>query len=151
MSKAVCAFEACGCKIISVADDNVVTMPVSVIDSFRLMRNVKKDNAAPASSPNAEFLVVGDVWDFDNVGVSKDIPPSNITVIVDTESTPVEETTVYEYSHENKTWQITKCVKYLICADCDKGPIGMVCEVAESGNAANTKLVHLLSLSSVSH
>lgn len=150
MSKAVCAFEACGCKIISVDESKVVSLPGSAIDAFRLMRNSKQDSGANSGS-DTRFLIVGDVWDFDNVGVSKDIPPSNISAIVEVEGAENATPEVYEYVYENSNWKINKCVKYLICADCDKGPIGMVCEVAEADNASNTKLVHMLSLSSVTH
>ena len=151
MSKAICAFEACSCKIITINDFNVISLPHHAIETFHLMR---KGTADAASNPeNSDFLIVGDVWDFDNIGVSKDIPPSNITEVIEESDTATEGSANYSYeiNYEDKTWSIKKCVKYLICADCDKGPIGMVCEVTDKDNASEKRLLHLLSLESVIH
>lgn len=149
MSKAVCAFETCSCKIITINDSNVISLPHHAIETFHLMRKGTKD--AASNPENSDFLIVGDVWDFDNVGVSKDIPSSNITELNEESDTVAEGSTTYTYeiNYEGKTWTVTKCVKYLICADCDKGPIGMICEVINKDVASDKRLLHLLSLESV--
>ncbi|CAB4254361.1 similar to Saccharomyces cerevisiae YPR017C DSS4 Guanine nucleotide dissociation stimulator for Sec4p, functions in the post-Golgi secretory pathway [Maudiozyma barnettii] len=146
MSKAVCAFEACGCKIITINDANIISLPNTALDTFRLMRHrkeVEQDN-----NKNSDFLIVGDVWDFDNIGVSRDIPATNITDVTEGSLITADD---FVFSHEDKIWTITKCVKYLICADCDKGPIGMVCEIADKSTGSDKKIVHMLSLKSVTH
>ncbi|SMN19079.1 similar to Saccharomyces cerevisiae YPR017C DSS4 Guanine nucleotide dissociation stimulator for Sec4p, functions in the post-Golgi secretory pathway [Maudiozyma saulgeensis] len=146
MSKAVCTFETCKCKIITIDDANVISLPNAALDTFHLMRHRKKEEHE--NKETCDFLVVGDVWDFDNIGVSKDIPS---TAITDVEEESKMTTDSYEFTHEDKLWTISKCVKYLICADCDKGPIGMICEVTDKATGSDKKLVHMLSLKSVSH
>lgn len=143
MREATCAFKDCGSKVIKINEANIVNFPDSIIDAFRLMRDRSNE-----SKEQVEFLIVNDVWDFENVGVSKDIPPPNITLMKDNE-TDLEEEVSYEFNHDNKTWKILKCLKYLICADCDKGPIGMVCEAAEKENDSAKKAINFLNLGSV--
>ncbi|CAL9734405.1 hypothetical protein MOSE0_E05292 [Monosporozyma servazzii] len=84
---------------------------------------------------DVKFLLIKDVWAFDNIGVSKDIP-SHQDVVED-----------FEFELDGQQWKIDQHLKYLICADCDKGPIGIVCAVS-SGDKKDT--VYMLSLPSVS-
>lgn len=125
-----CPFEKCGCKIIKLEGAPKVTLPINVLDTFQLMQH--KDSL-DIETKTTEFLLIKDVWDFDNIGVSKDLP--SIKDISE------------EFTFEEKTWKIIKHVKYLICADCDKGPIGIVCSIS---NGEQELTVYMLSLSSVS-
>lgn len=49
------------------------------------------------------FLQVNDVWDFDNVGVSRTAP---------------------DLEKSEAVGQLSKVERLLICGECDKGPIG---------------------------
>lgn len=93
-----------------------------------------------ATPSESNFLVVPDVWDFDNVGVSREIPSSILGDLSD------KSDFVFEYS--NSSWKIKKCLKYLICADCDKGPIGIICKVQDQ-TKNEERVLHLLSLRSL--
>ncbi|QLL34528.1 hypothetical protein HG536_0G03900 [Torulaspora globosa] len=125
-----CSFEDCKCAVITVDSAIKVQLPGQAAETFQLMRG------ATATSEQNEFLLVKDVWDFDNVGVSKQIPPG---LLVDSDR-------AISFVWENKPWTIEKCLKYLICAECDKGPIGMVCQVK---NDHESTTLYLLSLSSL--
>lgn len=126
-----CAFTECGCKIIKIDNAPIVKLPSMVLDKFHLMQKSKNQDAEGYS----DFILVNDVWDFDNIGVSKEIPTNS--EILDH----------IEFEHDDEKWQINKHLKYLVCADCDKGPIGMVCSTKFENQ---TKVVYLLSLPSVS-
>ncbi|CAL9728776.1 protein Dss4p [Monosporozyma unispora] len=128
-----CSFKDCSCKIIKLDCAPVVKLQNSALDVFKLMQQHKND--ATSTNVGVEFLLVKDVWDFDNIGVSKDIP-SYQDVIED-----------IEFEHDGEQWKLEQHLKYLICADCDKGPIGIVCSVS-NGDKKNT--VYMLSLPSVS-
>ena len=92
------------------------------------------------------FLVIDDIWDFDNIGVSKDLPPAVNSLEMGSSKPQIQ------FKYDNETWCIEKCIKYLICAECNKGPIGMMCEVRKIGdNDSTTRTLYLLSLQSVGH
>lgn len=136
MFQAKCALSSCNCSIIKVNESDTIKVHKDVFDTFKLMQN----KSTKSSENYTNFLIVRDVWDFDNIGVSKDIPP-----------------TVFErdfnsnlkFDYEGTTWNIQKCVKYLICADCDKGPIGIVCETTDDSEKSH--IVYMLSLDSVNY
>ncbi|CCE62730.1 hypothetical protein TPHA_0D00870 [Tetrapisispora phaffii CBS 4417] len=134
MTKLRCSFTDCNSMIINLDDDKIVSMSDEIYAAFKLMQ--QKDG-----SHNNKFMIVNDIWDFDNVGVSRDIPEQ----VVDNNGELIE----VEISDEQ--WSISKCLKYLLCADCDKGPIGMVCELTNKRDNSITKTINLLSLNSVSH
>ncbi|QLQ82598.1 hypothetical protein HG537_0H03610 [Torulaspora globosa] len=124
-----CSFEDCRCCVITFSNANRVQLPGNTVETFQLMQYIN------STYQQNEFLLVKDVWDFDNVGVSKQIPSE----LIDLNQT-------VSFQWDNKPWIIEKCLKYLICAECDKGPIGMVCQV--TNNHESTTL-YLLSLSSL--
>lgn len=81
------------------------------------------------SNPN-KFFKIDDVWDFDNIGVSR---PSG-----DIKQPIIEE--------NNKVLNI-KIERLLICSECDKGPIGFAGLEGEDTDVKNLK--YFLSCSSV--
>ena len=131
--------------IITIEEEKVIEIPGQVYDHFKLMQ--KKECKEDCLN---KFLLVGDIWDFDNIGVSKDIPATITEVTGKKEvSTPKYTSQTFQFEADDAKWRISKCVKYLICADCDKGPIGMVCEVTNTENETATKTLNFLSLNSV--
>ncbi|QHS76743.1 guanine nucleotide exchange factor DSS4 [Saccharomyces paradoxus] len=137
MSKATCSFDSCHSEVIAIKDDNIINLPEQVYSEFKLLENRTTRDIPPNES---KFLVVSDVWDFDNVGVSREIPSSLLGDLGD------KNEFVFEYGNSN--WKIKKCLKYLICADCDKGPIGIICQVQDQENDEE-RVLHLLSLRSL--
>lgn len=130
-----CTFSDCGCKIIKVDTTPIVKLPSNVLDKFHLMQKGKDQHKDQEIDGYSNFLLINDVWDFDNIGVSKEIPTTS--EILDH----------IEFEYGNEKWEINKHLKYLVCADCDRGPIGIVCSIKCDGQM---KTVYLLSLPSVS-
>ncbi|EDO14519.1 hypothetical protein Kpol_274p2 [Vanderwaltozyma polyspora DSM 70294] len=136
MGTAKCVFDNCNSQIITVDESKVIEWSSDVYDIFKLMQNNIKDVSL------GKFLIVNDIWDFDNVGVSKEIPQDLELQLDDSK---------FILNFKGNTWEVTKCIKYLICADCDKGPIGMVCEIADVSNKDNKNQINLLSLNSINY
>lgn len=129
MSKLICPFDQCKCCIIPLEKGTQVTLPLQVYKDLNIFLPTKEH------CPQGKFLMVNDVWDFDNIGVSRNIPDlKGFDMSVSCEGETV--------------FTINRVVKYLICADCDKGPLGIVCE-ARSKDGLDTKVINLLSLESV--
>lgn len=133
MGKATCSFDNCHSAVITINENNIINLPEQVHNQFKLLENRTMQDA-PLSENN--FLVVPDVWDFDNVGVSREIPSSLLA-----DSGNMGE---FIFDYGNSSWKIKKCLKYLICADCDKGPIGIICQVQDQENDQE-RVLHLLS------
>lgn len=126
--------------MIDVKEDDVVLLPSSVFEDFQLMQLKPMQDRAEATQQK-KFLIVNDVWDFDNIGVSKDIPKS---LMQDGSKSGVQ----FELNGEQ--WYIDRCMKYLICSDCDKGPVGIVCAISKQEHTQDQqRVVNLLSLQSV--
>lgn len=130
-------FDGCHSAVIVIDEDNIVSLPEGAYSQFKLLEN-RAEGYAPTSDNN--FLVVPDVWDFDNIGVSRDIPSSLLGDLGDKDE--------FTFDYGDSSWKIKKCLKYLICADCDKGPIGLICQVQDQDNDEE-KVIHLLSLRSL--
>lgn len=132
---AKCSFVSCSSSIITLDNDSqIVTLPSDAYELFRIMELKDFEELV-----NDKFYAVGDIWDFDNVGVSKNIPTEMLSDLSKSNITFIQDGT---------EWTITELVKYLICADCDKGPIGLVVK-AKSNNDNTERDVNLLSLKSV--
>ncbi|CUS21179.1 LAQU0S02e07756g1_1 [Lachancea quebecensis] len=133
MSKLRCPFAGCDSCIVSADEDRKVVLPAEVYEKLRL--------ALPSSqaSRSGEFSMFEDIWDFDNIGVSRQVP-------VEAEGA-VESAQELRFTWKERPYTLGKLQKYLICADCDRGPLGIVCEIADAEGACKT--VNLLSLASV--
>ncbi|KAH3664271.1 hypothetical protein OGAPHI_004623 [Ogataea philodendri] len=77
--------------------------------------NVTESLGVESSAPDqpVQFYLVGSMWDFDNIGVSR--PSSTINV----EMSPIEP--------ETQTLSL-ELARFLTCADCDKGPLGFAAQ-----------------------
>ncbi|AMD22596.1 HHL174Wp [Eremothecium sinecaudum] len=128
-----CPFEKCNCVFITTDKGAFVELPAQVVAEWSLLLP-KKDYDAKGN-----FLLVKDIWDFTNAGVTRKVPqtlPSGHKLVID------------GVPHVTK-----KVLKYLTCADCDRGPMGVMCEVAadaDEGELSSSQTVCLLSLESCS-
>lgn len=124
----VCPFPRCNTKIISFTQalydsrlrvDNAP--PMLAIDQ----KELQQEDAL--SGTGNLFYRVNDVWDFDNIGVSR--PSQDPTLpLVDNETLVVE--------------------RLLICSECDRGPIGFA-GVAESQENNHHNLKYFISCNSL--
>lgn len=141
MTKARCSFKGCNSVIIDINASNSVRLPDAVFDIFQLVQ-FRKEHKQISDVNKNNFLLVNDVWDFDNIGVSKQIPPT-----FNDEHHKGQEFDNLEFEYNGEKLYIKRCLKYLICADCDRGPIGFVCQVSKHDYEATPELeVYLLSL-----
>ncbi|CCC68548.1 hypothetical protein NCAS_0B04640 [Naumovozyma castellii] len=141
MSKAICAFGNCGCSIINLNDDKIIQLPGTIFETLHLMQ--RKQSADIKEGSTTSFLITEDVWDFDNIGVSKDLMPG----ISEELNSRANTNTEVSFQHDGNLWYIKKCEKYLICGDCDRGPIGMVCMISQQDD--QERRAYLLSLGSL--
>lgn len=143
MVHAICSFEQCQCKIINLDSLKKIELPQIVMEQFQIMelgdKTLNKEDGNNTKDDDGDkmikFALVNDIWDFDNIGVSRNLPAD-----LNLQS---EES----YKMDGITWRVVKCVKYLVCADCDKGPIGIICQVENEDK--HVKQTHMLSLSSI--
>ncbi|CCF56500.1 hypothetical protein KAFR_0B02020 [Kazachstania africana CBS 2517] len=137
MIKTTCSFENCKCSIITIKDENsdmITEFATDMFNALQLMQQREEDLT------NSEFFITKDVWDFDNIGVSKDIP---------SEILEQDNLNKFVFKYADDQYKIDRCLKYLICADCDRGPIGVVCEVSTVDGGNHKQTLHLISLRSV--
>lgn len=85
-----CPFDSCNTRIIALTPQLAST-------------EVLLENAPSMAAQGKSFLKVNDVWDFDNVGVSRTAP---------------------DLEKSEAVGQLSKVERLLICGECDKGPIG---------------------------
>ncbi|GME76866.1 unnamed protein product [Ambrosiozyma monospora] len=133
----ICPFQPkCQTKIIKFESDKpthkLITKETTI--PFLSPSNSSSDSSSSQTS-NLSFHKAG-MWDFDNIGVSRPIPPSSSS---STSKDPVEE--ILELQDEQTTSiQKFKVVRYLTCGECDRGALGFVGvsvgdnDVAEDGS-----------------
>ncbi|GMF06954.1 unnamed protein product [[Candida] boidinii] len=98
------------------------------------------------------------MWDFDNIGVSR--PNSNLI----NESFIIEDVDYIDSDNlKDDIGKSIEVIRYLVCADCDRGPIGIAANIIDSiseeqdgqgkdldkVNANPNTLVYFLSVDSV--
>ncbi|KAH3901793.1 guanine nucleotide exchange factor DSS4 SCDLUD_001572 [Saccharomycodes ludwigii] len=139
MLKVKCPFKQCNCSIISYneKENQPINLPLSVYDDYKLLLKNKDTKAT------GKFLIVGNIWDFDNIGVSKTL---SFFENKDDNMSKLE----FVNPIDNKRYNITQIFKYLICSDCEKGPLGIICK-AKLLNDENSTVIelNLLSLDSI--
>lgn len=109
-----CPFDKCGTRLIKLSPSLVST-------------EVELKNAPAMSGDSTYFFRIDDVWDFDNIGVSR---------------------VAAELEASKEVGQLAKVERLLVCSECDKGPLGF----AGYQNADETqveKLCYYLSCESV--
>lgn len=109
-----CPFDRCNARIIKLLPQLAST-------------KLQIGNAPEMASDSSFFFQVQDVWDFDNIGVSKAVP---------------------ELKKEEEVGNLAKVERLLICSECDKGPIGFAGYV-DSDETDHKNLHYYLSCESV--
>lgn len=111
-----CPFDSCNTRIIGLSPKLTSTM-------------IRLANAPAMAGDGKSFLEINDVWDFDNVGVSRVAP---------------------ELKESEAVGQLSKVERLLVCGECDKGPIGFAGYVnAEDSDVKNLR--YYLSCESVKY
>lgn len=118
-----CPFGTCNTRIIPLSE-KLISNELHIQNSPDMVQ--LSDN----SNPTSLFYKINDVWDFDNIGVSR--PSDDIKQPIIREN--------------DKTLNI-KIERLLICSECDKGPIGFA--GLEEGLTEVKNLKYFLSCNSV--
>lgn len=113
-----CPFLSCNAKIIPYSEK--IQGSVVYVDNSPEMVNV-------SSVSNVPYFKVGDMWDFDNIGVSKDLKDAT------------------SFHIDNRDFDIERI---LICSECDRGPIGFAGHFEDEDKSPNS-LTFFLSCQSV--
>ncbi|EMG47930.1 DSS4 Protein DSS4 [Candida maltosa Xu316] len=118
-----CPFKECNTRIIPYSESfQTVDIPNPPFDV------IKPNTTVPITN---KFYKINDVWDFDNIGVSRPDHEGEVTVVDDGDD---------EIHIE----------RYLICSECDKGPLGFAGIPQSSGDKTDHKnLKYFLSTDSV--
>ena len=143
--RATCPFEKCASKIISYQDNQLVELPSYLSELYKLMRSSESENDATRTQ-GTKFLVTQDIWDFDNIGVSKSLDSLDlehrVQVLTDAGHAQYSFKNIV-IPYKNTNYKIVKALKYLICADCDKGPLGVILEVFPVGTLDKASHIQL--------
>ncbi|ODV67175.1 Mss4-like protein [Hyphopichia burtonii NRRL Y-1933] len=125
-----CPFEMCHARVIPLA---TVRGTEILIQNSPDMLQIKDNHAVPTpTNGNIQFYKVNDVWDFDNIGVSKPANDLKQPIIKDSQdSEPIE----------------FKIERLLVCSECDKGPLGFAGH--QDNNTDVKSLKYFLSCKSV--
>ncbi|CDK29662.1 unnamed protein product [Kuraishia capsulata CBS 1993] len=108
-----CSSTGCNCRILEVKDFNSDLQSndfplTKITNAPKMPQTIELGNEEALSDESQGlFYSVDDMWSFDNIGVSKTTEKFEGTEEIKTEA---GETIYFQ--------------RYLICADCDRGPIG---------------------------
>ncbi|GMG44852.1 unnamed protein product [Ambrosiozyma monospora] len=120
----ICPFQPkCQTKIIKFESDKPTHKLITKETTIPFLSpSNSNSNSNSSQLSNLSFHKAG-MWDFDNIGVSRPIPPSSTSA--STSKEPVEE--ILELQDEQTTKiQKFKVVRYLTCGECDRGALGFV-------------------------
>lgn len=118
-----CPFPNCNTKIIPYTE----TLKGSMISIENAPSMVNIDQS---TLDKIDFFRVGDMWDFDNIGVSR----------------PLQENK--DFKIDDKVFDIERI---LICSECDKGPIGFAGHFNNDENKSPQNLLYFLSCKSMKY
>lgn len=116
-----CPFPECNTKVIPY--NETLTESILEIANPPKMVNVE-------ASENVQFFKVGDMWDFDNIGVSRPLDDNK------------------DFTIDDKVFDIERL---LICSECDKGPIGFAGHFHNDENKSPQNLLYFLSCNSMKY
>lgn len=119
-----CPFGSCNTRVIMLSD-KLLSSKLNIQNSPEMVQI--SDNIDGNAN---EFFKINDVWDFDNIGVSRT-------------SSDIKQPIIEE---NNKVLNI-KIERLLICSECDKGPIGFAGLEEDDTDVKNLK--YFLSCNSV--
>lgn len=125
-----CPFSSCNTRIILLS---TVNANKAQIEGSPDMIAISESSPVPANTIEgvSDYFRVEDVWDFDNIGVSK----------------PSEDLKQPTIKNKDASISLFKIERLLICSECDKGPIGFA--GFEDGETDVKKLKYFLSCNSV--
>ena len=136
-----CSFKECSSELITfnkkdfnAEKQDITHLNKAFIEKYKLF--TKPQDLNPTD--DIEFLVTDSFWEFDNIGVSRSI-----------ETLKLEDHTQYKVTFNKAEYLLKSAKKYLICGDCDKGPLGLIVDVEEIANPSNKRELCLLSTASV--
>ncbi|RLV89575.1 hypothetical protein JA1_005092 [Spathaspora sp. JA1] len=118
-----CPFKECNARIIEYSPKLI---PIKVENSPETIKAIK--DQLPTIEHSTNFYQINDVWDFDNIGVSR---PSSV----------LDEPIV---GHD----ATVKIDRLLICSECDKGPLGFA-GIPTDKEHHHTNLKYFLSCTSI--
>ncbi|OWB85527.1 hypothetical protein B5S33_g4195 [[Candida] boidinii] len=172
-----CPFKNCNSRIIQVSPElskklpryninNLENVLISILendehgneesDDSRISIGAKSDGGA--ASNLKKLIKLNDMWDFDNIGVSR--PNSNLI----NESFIIKDVDYIDSDNlKDDIGKSIEVIRYLVCADCDRGPIGIAANIIDpiseeqdghgkdldKVNANPNTLVYFLSVDSV--
>lgn len=116
-----CPFSKCHTRLIKPQSNETHTLE---IPNFQFLQAEHKEEDDDEQIKDPTFMKIADVWDFDNIGVSKEYP-DNLC------------------SSDGRM----KVERLIICSDCERGPLGFACFENESRDVKD--LVYYLNLHSV--
>ncbi|OWB78248.1 hypothetical protein B5S32_g2436 [[Candida] boidinii] len=140
-----CPFKNCNSRIIQVSPElsqklpryninNLKNVLINILDNnndddddddydIRISIGGKSDN----ENELKKLIKLNDMWDFDNIGVSR--PNSNLInesfIIKDIDHSDTE-------ILKEDIGKSIEIIRYLVCADCDRGPIGIAANILDS-------------------
>lgn len=118
-----CPLEKCNTRIIPYSD-KLIDITVD-----NAPQTIKATSESPIIEQATEFYQINDVWDFDNIGVSR---PDDIKT---------EPVVGHDQVH-------VKLERYLICSECEKGPLGFA-GIPIGKDSDHSNLQYFISRSSV--
>lgn len=118
-----CPFPNCNTKVIPYTES--LKQSIAEICNAPSMVNIED-----TSSSNTHFFQVQDMWDFDNIGVSRPLGDHK------------------DFRIDDKVFDIERL---LICSECDKGPIGFAGHFQEDQNKSPQNLLYFLSCNSMKY
>lgn len=149
-SVVTCSFDGCSSELITINTNNLdsskqkyINLPKEFFNKYKLYTKNDIQNDKESSDMN-NFFITDSFWDFDNIGVSRSIQ----SLKLDENEDDKQKTLIH---FDDQEYNIVYAAKYLVCADCDRGPIGMILKLRKHGdnNSDDTREICLLSLDSV--
>ncbi|CCH41472.1 hypothetical protein BN7_1013 [Wickerhamomyces ciferrii] len=98
-----CPYTKCQARIIKPNDQKIHSLKTG----YEWLK-VDQETNSNEKEIDEKFLRIEDSWDFDNIGVSREIP-SKVTEIKEGETEELDQ---------------IKVERFIICADCERGPLG---------------------------
>lgn len=122
-----CPFKECNARIIPYSNKLIHLQIHNAPNAIRAV----PDNSPELSDKLIDFYQINDVWDFDNIGVSR--PSSEIS------QDPI-------ISHDNES--TIHIERLIVCSECDRGPLGFA-GIPNRKETDHKNLVYFLSRDSV--
>ncbi|KAK6460190.1 Mss4-like protein [Scheffersomyces coipomensis] len=132
-----CPFQKCNTRLLKLSSSypQVSLNSDSSTSNIKMINLKSLDEDPNDTSQTSSFYQVNDVWDFDNIGVSR--PSQELQ----------QELLHVNHSKDDQF----KIERILICSECDKGPLGLAGFNENDSNKDVKNLTYFLSCKSVLH